>query len=172
MSCQIRRKFRFGDSAGHTQWYISPFPLKICRQFDAPYTPHLLPNTVPFSRIALCQPYTLSNPAQLRYCRFCFKYSIERTSVSVGDMSTTWCTFHSTFAAKYSASVPVNIISTRVKVKSNVFAVLYIQYPILFHGTFLQCYWLYHNCIRVILHICCQRQRRSIGSHNVNSLSC
>jgi hypothetical protein len=51
-----------GDSAWNIQLHVSPFPLEICRNFDARSTPHLLPNTAHLLLFTLCQRWSLSNP--------------------------------------------------------------------------------------------------------------
>jgi hypothetical protein len=74
-------------SAFNIQLNASQLLLVVCRQLGARYTAHSLQNIAPFSQFVLCQLCALRNPAQLQLCRFYNKYSIDRISVPIGDMS-------------------------------------------------------------------------------------
>jgi hypothetical protein len=124
--CQIQRYCSSAYSDFNIHLNISPLLLVICRQFNAHCIPHLLINTAHVIRLKLCQLCALSNPAYLQFSRFCPIYSFVRTSVTIGDMSTIRSALCSTFAAKYDASAPDYIVTTLVKAKSNVIAVLHI----------------------------------------------
>jgi hypothetical protein len=79
------------DSAWNIQLNASQFLCQIPRQFNARYTPYLLPNaehSCPFSPSQFC---VLSNPAYLQFCIFMLKYSIKCISVAIGGMSAIRC---------------------------------------------------------------------------------
>jgi hypothetical protein len=92
-------------------WYniqlnVIPSILVMCRQFNARYTPHLLPNKGRILLFSLCQQWSLSNKIYLHFLLFSLQYSIGRISVDIGEMSRIQCALYSTFAAKFSLNPP------------------------------------------------------------------
>jgi hypothetical protein len=65
------------------QLNLSPSMLVTCRQLNARYTPHLLPNIARVLFFTLCQPWSLSNKISLHFLLFRLQYSIERKSVEI-----------------------------------------------------------------------------------------
>jgi hypothetical protein len=59
--CQIHYNCGFTHLGLNIQLHVSPLLLVVCRQFDARYTPHSLPNTAHINRFAQCQLCVLSN---------------------------------------------------------------------------------------------------------------
>jgi hypothetical protein len=100
------------------QLNVSPIPLEICRPLDESCTPLLLPNTAHVILFTLCQLWSRSSRTLSQICIYGHEYSIERTSVSIRDMPTIRCAFHSTFAANYSSHQPFCAMSTLYPVKS------------------------------------------------------
>jgi hypothetical protein len=115
--CQLwSRKIQYNNSSCHSgfnlQLNVSPLRLVVCRQIDACYTPHLLPNTRHNIRFTLCQLWCRSNTILLLFLIFRLQYLIESISVDIDDMSTIQYTLYSTFAAKHRVHQPVCSSST------------------------------------------------------------
>jgi hypothetical protein len=116
----------------------------------------LLPNAGHNILFTLCQLWSRSYPIKLHFLIFRIQYSIEGTSVDIGDMSTLQCALYSTFAVKYRAQYPVCAMPSLMPVKSNIITFLDTQSTI-FNLTYLFRYWSHvDNSMRVILLICSQ----------------
>jgi hypothetical protein len=99
---QIQYSYSSSYAAFNIHLNVSTSILVVYRYIDACYNPNLLPNTGHNIRFTLCQIWPPSNPMQLHFLIFSLQYSIERTSVDIGDMSTIQYALYSTFANKCS----------------------------------------------------------------------
>ena len=104
---QAQRNSSFAYSSVNIHLHKSTLLLVICRQFNARYTPHMLPNTWYDIRFALCQLWSRLRPAYFQFCIFRLQSTIERSSVAIGHMSAFRCALYFTFAAKYRERDPV-----------------------------------------------------------------
>ena len=68
-----------------------------------------------------------SNPTQLQFCIFTPKYSNQRISVSIADMSIIRCALYSVIVTKYSSHHLVRAMSNPDPAKSSVNAVMHDQ---------------------------------------------
>jgi hypothetical protein len=98
-----------------------------CRQINARYNPHFLPNAAKILQITLYQHWLQSNPIELYFLLFWYQYTIERISADIGDMSTIQSALYCTFTAKFSLNPPDYANSTLIPVKSNIITVLLLQ---------------------------------------------
>jgi hypothetical protein len=87
------------------QLNVSPIPREICRPLDESCTPRLLPNTAHVILFTLCQLWSRSSRTLSQIGIYGHEYSIERTSVSIGDMSTIRCAL---YPHLLSNTVPIN----------------------------------------------------------------
>jgi hypothetical protein len=113
-------------SAFNIELNVFPLLLVISRHFASRHAPHLLPNTLHFSRFVQHQLWSGTHPFLLQFCVLRSKYPLDRIFVAVGVMWTIPFALYSTFAAKYSARVPVYVMSTLMEFKSAVITVLHI----------------------------------------------
>jgi hypothetical protein len=78
---------------------VNPSMLVILLQFNARYTPQLLPNAAQILQITLSQHWSQSNKIYLQLLPFRLQYSIERISSAIGGLLKNRCVLYSTFAA-------------------------------------------------------------------------
>jgi hypothetical protein len=97
---QIKYIYSSCHSGYNYQLNVSPLRLVVCRQIDAFYTPHLLPNAAWIVQITLCQHWTQSNSIYLQFLPFMLQYTIESISAAIGGLSIGRCASCYTFAAK------------------------------------------------------------------------
>ena len=107
---------------------VSPLRLEICRQFDARYTPHCLPNTAHISWLVLLYHLCSSTcQASLHFYKLWLKYSDECISVSIAHMATKRCPLHHTSDVMCTAHLLVCTMSTPVSGKPSEIAALHIH---------------------------------------------
>jgi hypothetical protein len=151
------RQIQYSDSSSYTgfniQLNVSPLRLVVYRQIDACYNPHLLPNTGHNIWLTLCQLWSRSNPIYIQFLIFRLRYSNERISVDISDMSAIQYELYSTFAVKCSINPRDYAFPTLGPHKSNIVTVLLMQASI-FNSTYIRCdWWFIEKSERVVIHI-------------------
>ena len=121
--CNVLRICSLADSVLNIQISVSLFQLMIWRQHHVRYGAPMLPNRGYTIRFSLRELWSLSNPAHMQFCRFCLKYSNQRMSVTIADVTTVRCASYSISAAKYRLHHPVCATWTMVTVKSNLYTI-------------------------------------------------
>jgi hypothetical protein len=125
------------------------------------HTADMLPNTAHFLQLTLCVLWFRSYTMHLQLRIFRLRYSTERISGAIGDMSRIQWALHCNLDAKFSPQQPVRSMWTVVPVIYNAFTAPHIQTSI-FIWTYLRCYCRYlENATRYILQTWSQIQRTS-----------
>jgi hypothetical protein len=142
--------------------------LEVSRQFNAPYTANLLPNTAHVLQFMLCELWSRPYAKYLQLRIFSPYYSTVGSSPAIGGISTIQCSLYCKLGAKYTACPPVYAVWTVVPTIYKVFSAPHIWTSI-FNCGCLRSYWRYlDNSIVVILQTWCQIQRTSSGVRYVN----
>jgi hypothetical protein len=138
------------------------------RQFNAPYTANLVPNTAHILRFTLCELWSRPYRMYLQLLIFRLQYSSERICAAISDISLTLCALHCKHGAKYRADPPVYAIWTVVPNIYRVVTSPHIQSSV-FNWTYLRSCWRYlDDSMRVILQIWWQIQRTPSSLRYVN----
>jgi hypothetical protein len=94
-------------SGANNQLNVSALLLEICRQFNAPYTAILVPNTAHTLQTTLSELLFRSYTIHIQLRTFRLQYSTERICAAIGDTPTFRCALYCKLGAKYSAHAPV-----------------------------------------------------------------
>jgi hypothetical protein len=133
----------------------------LSRQFNAPYTAFLVPNTAHILQLSLCELWSRSYTMHLLLRIFRLTYSAVGIWAAIVYIPSIQCALYSKIWAKYSSYPPVYAMWTVAPDIYNAFTAPHFQTSI-FIWTYLRCYWKYlDNSMLVILQTCCQIQRIS-----------
>jgi hypothetical protein len=93
---------------------VSALLLEISRQFNARYTPNLLPNTAHIPQNMLCELWSWLYTKYFQLRIFRLQYSTVGVCAAIGDISTIQCALYCILGVKYSAHPPVYAMWTVV----------------------------------------------------------
>jgi hypothetical protein len=103
----IQSKYSSAYSGFNIQLRVSALILKMCRQFNEPYTANIVPNTAHILQISLSELSSRTYTMYLHLHIFRLQYSTERICAAIADISTMQCALCCNLCAKYSAQPPV-----------------------------------------------------------------
>jgi hypothetical protein len=93
---------------------VSALLLEISRQFNSPYTAHLVATTAHILRFTLCELWSRTYTMHLQLHIFSLQYSFERICPAIVHITTIQCSLYCKLGGKYSAHPAVYAVWTVV----------------------------------------------------------